>query len=296
MLSILIPIYNYNISRLVKEIHKQSSKLNIEFEIICFDDNSTIFLNENELTIAALTNCTIIKSTKKLDRIQARQKLSDTTNYNWLLFLDADTIPKSENFIEIYLSKLASGYEAIYGGFAYSEESPNKESILRWKYGKKYEEVDAKKRNLKPYQIIISANFLIEKAVFDKINSKIEINSYGLDNYFASLLKQNKIKVLHINNEAYHFGIENSKIYLNKIKESINALLWAYHNKKMPVHDNKLLSLFISFKNLKLNYLSNWFYNTFSYKIEKNLLSANPNLLLLQVYKLFYICYKDLKN
>jgi hypothetical protein len=295
MISILIPTYNYNISSLVNKIHKQVTNANVPFEIICFDDNSEKYVLENTLTINRLEQTTIILSDKNIGRTNARQLLSNKSKYNWLLFLDADVIPKSANFIKKYIDLVDSQYKVIYGGLSYSRIKPEHKSILRWKYGKTYEEVDAKKRNLKPHQLITSGNFMIMKMTFERINSQINRKSYGLDNYFAALLKQNNIKVLHINNEVFHNGLESSLTYIKKSEECIITLLWLYNKHKMLGHDNKLLSLFVLFKKIKLNYAMLLFYNTFSSAIKKNLVSPSPNMYLLQLYKLSYICYKDLK-
>ncbi|GAA3610862.1 glycosyltransferase [Flavivirga amylovorans] len=296
MLSILIPVYNYNISNLIFEIHKQAINANIKFEIICYDDNSEKHISENKSAIDSLNYSSIIISKENIGRTDARQLLSNKAAYDWLLFLDADVIPKSDNFIQHYIEKTNSIYDVIYGGFAYNKEKPSNDAILRWKYGKTFEEIDAKKRNLTPYQLIISANFFIRKSVFEEINSKINKKSYGLDNYFAALLKQNNFRVLHVNNEVYHHGLESSILYLKKVEECIITLLWLYDGKKMVEHNNKLLSVFTNVKRFKVNYLMNLFYHIFNSKIKKNLLSKNPNLFLLQLYKLSYICYEDLNK
>ena len=296
MLSILIPTYNYDLSSLVHEIHKQATKAKIKFEIICFDDASEKYTYENKSTIDSRPNTRIIHSEKNFGRIKSRQILSNESSYNWLLFLDADVIPKSDKFIECYINKINLGYDVIYGGFAYTSMKPENDYILRWKYGKTFEEINARKRNLKPYQIIISANFLIKKTVFNKINSKINRKSYGLDNYFGALLKQNRNNVLHINNEVYHFGIEKSTVYLKKIEEAIITLLWLFYEKKMFEHNQKLLSVFVFFKQFKINYFMVFFYNIFYSRVKKNLVGNNPNMFLLQLYKISYICYKDLRK
>jgi hypothetical protein len=296
MLSILIPTYNCNISNLVLEIHKQATKANIIFEIICFDDCSDVFINENKLTIDSLDTTKIIISEKNLGRIHSRQLLSDAAIYSWLLFLDADVIPKSKKFIENYIIKTNSNSEVIYGGLAYLKDKPNDNSILRWKYGRTYETVNAKKRNVKPFQVLVSGNFLIKKRVFILINSKIKKVSYGLDNYFAALLKQNNIHVSHIDNEVYHLGLENSIVYLKKVEEFIITLLWLYNSKKILDNNNKLLSIFVMVKRFKLNYLMSFFYHVFNLKIKKNLVSHNPNMFLLQLYKILYICHIDLNK
>jgi hypothetical protein len=46
MLSILIPIYNFNAVPLVKELQKQCMECDLEFEIICIDDCSTLHQQE----------------------------------------------------------------------------------------------------------------------------------------------------------------------------------------------------------------------------------------------------------
>jgi hypothetical protein len=48
MLSILIPIYNFNAVPLVKELQKQCMECDLEFEIICDDDCSTLHQQENQ--------------------------------------------------------------------------------------------------------------------------------------------------------------------------------------------------------------------------------------------------------
>ena len=296
MLSILIPTYNYNIVSLVTELHKQCVECNIKFEILVYDDGSNKYANESKQIAAFLSETRIIFSDKNLGRIHARQKLSDNAQYDWLLFLDADVLPKSKKFIERYTLKTNSCYDAVFGGFAYTSNPPENHSILRWKYGKTFEEVDAKKRNSKPYHLIISANFLIKKEIFHNINSKIKINSYGLDNYFAALLKQNNIHILHVNNEVYHFGIEKNIVYLNKVEEAINTLLYLFNKNKIFTHNNKLLSTFIKTKRFKLNILLAHLYKKFNKRIKSNLLSHNPNMFLLQLYKTLYMCHLDLKT
>ena len=60
MLSVLIPVYNYHVTKLVSEIHKQLCKEKIAFEIIAFDDGSEIkYMKQNE-TISQLSNTKLL--------------------------------------------------------------------------------------------------------------------------------------------------------------------------------------------------------------------------------------------
>ncbi|KAB1068220.1 glycosyltransferase family 2 protein [Tamlana haliotis] len=296
MISILIPVYNYNISKLATTLHKEAISLDIDFEIICFDDHSERFTTENKTTLESLKHSKYIYANSNVGRTAARQQLSDNATFDWLLFLDADVIPKSSAFIKNYLDEIPNNYDAVFGGFAYEDQKPEGDSVLRWTYGKNFEQVDAKKRNLNPYQVIISANFMIKKSIFNQVYKQIDIKTYGTDNYIASLLKEENAKVYHINNEVFHLGLESNTIYFNKIKASVLALIWLQKQHKMDNHENKLLSTFVSLKKFKLNYLLSLCFKLFGTSMEKNMLSDRPNMMLLQLYKLTFICYKDLNG
>ncbi|AXP81730.1 Glycosyl transferase family 2 [Mariniflexile rhizosphaerae] len=292
MLSILIPTFNYDIVPLVKEIHNQCVENSIEFEILAYDDASEFYTSENKI-ISHLSNTTYEISQTNLGRIAARQQLANTAKYDWLLFLDADVLPKSEQFIQNYLNTLKTNVDAIYGGFAYHEEPPKSNHTLRWKYGKTKEQVSSLIRNKTPYKIVISANFLIKKTVFLSINSQIESKDYGYDNYFGALLKARNTKVFHIDNEVFHLGIEDNSTYLKKIKQAVETLHHLYITSKITSCENDLLELFKTFKKNKLHIVFGLFFKWFQTSFEKQLTGKNPSITLLQLYKLSYICYID---
>jgi len=294
MLSVLIPIYNYDIRLLVNTIRNQLSDCDVKFEIICIDDCSDKSYSLINSEINTLSNTSHIILSENIGRIALRQALAEKASYDWLLFLDADVIPKSQHFICNYTSLLPSEYDAIYGGFAYKSEQPKDDYMLRWTYGTSNEQVLASRRNKTPYKIVISANFLIKKAAFKRLNSQITQRGYGYDNYFGALLKSNEQKVFHIDNEVYHLGLEPNVSYLNKINQSIDTLLKLEVNKNIKDTENTLYNTYKSLKKLRLNYLFSWIYRVFKNRFSKNLLSKNPNISILQFYKLSYICYQDL--
>ncbi|MBR9846238.1 MAG: glycosyltransferase family 2 protein [Algicola sp.] len=294
MISVLIPVYNYNVVTLVTTIHTQLQLCNIPFEIICFDDASkSDIVNKND-SISNLDFTSYIKSKDNIGRTNARQFLAEKAKYDWLLFMDADVEPKSELYISRYLELINSDFEAIYGGFAYHETAPDSNYMLRWTYGKTHEQIPAKERNKRPYKVIISANFMIKKTVFIAINSQIEQKGYGFDNFFAALLKMKNIKVFHIDNEVYHLGIETSDVYLRKKEKAAETLLSLYNAKKIGNHQNDLLRVFIKLKRFKLNAVFSKLYIVFKNRLKNNLISNKPSMKLLQFYRISYMCYKDL--
>ncbi len=292
MLSVLIPVYNYSCKVLVEELHKQLTASAIAFEIKCLDDASEFFTSENK-TVSNLTYTTYEISNINQGRIATRQQLANAAMYDWLLFIDADVLLKSNRFIINYLKVLTETVDAVYGGFDYKDEKPGNNRTLRWKYGKTKEKAAAIKRNASPYKIVISANFLIKKAVFLNLNTKVDSKGYGYDNYFGALLKAQNNKVLHIDNEVFHLGIEDNNIYLKKTKQAVETLHHLHKTSKINVSENSLLELFKTLKSYKLHIILSVFYKWFHKVTEKQLTGKNPSITLLQLYKLGYICYLD---
>lgn len=296
MVSVLIPIYNYDVSDLVNEVHKQLINSRIPFEIFCLEDGSDEdFVNQNS-RIKNLSDTTMLISESNHGRIKSRQILCEHAKYNWLLFLDADVMPISSVFISNYIYLIDSKYEAVFGGISYHKKKPEKSHILRWKYGILHEEVNAEKRKINKYKHIVSANMLIKKELFKLTNSKIEYDGYGLDNYFAALLMEQKIDIQHINNEVYHLGIEKSEVYLKKKECAVINLLKLYEEHKIISNENNLFSLFAFLKSLKLHYIFSVFYKIFKSPMKNNLLGNHPSIALLQFYRITFMCNTYLES
>jgi len=289
MLSILIPTYNYYIYDLVLNIHEKCLKENIDFEIICLDDNSDSNFTEVNKKIEELSNCYYKTNSKNKGRVATREHLAELAKHKWLLFLDADVLPKNKSFINEYLNYLDKDYKAVFGGFYYDKNSPNKQ-FLRWKYGKQNEEVSAKRRNLKPYKVIISANLLIEKDTYLSISKQLKTNTYGGDLIFATLLKEQNINILHVDNEVIHLGLEDNFTYLLKVEKAISNLLTLYKENKIKTHQNDLLKAYLTLKKLRLRFLFSYAFKMFNKTIKNHLTGNNPSIKLLQLYKICYMC------
>lgn len=296
MISVLIPIYNYNVVHLVKEIHEQLLDCKIPFEIICLEDGSDVDFVKQNTEINKLSNMSLVISKTNRGRIKSRQILSEHAKYNWLLFLDSDVIPKHKNFISNYLNFINSEYETVLGGICYNRKKPEKDYILRWKYGIFKEEKNAETRNKNKYKNIVSANMLIKKELFKSINSKIEFEGYGLDNYFSALMKEMNIIPFHIDNEVIHLGIEKSEVYLLKTEKAVINLLKLYQEHKIEAQENDLYSFFKVLKRYQLHYLFSSFYIIFKLVMKRNLIGKHPPVSLLQLYKISFMCNTYLKK
>ncbi|WP_250433979.1 glycosyltransferase family 2 protein [Hanstruepera flava] len=291
MLSILIPTYNYNVYPLVENLVNRAVKSDIIFEIICIDDGSKSKLNTYNKNINSLAHCTFIERQTNKGRTKTRQELAEKSQYDWLLFLDADVMPKNDAFLTQYISLISEPYNAIFGGIAYSKSSYNKNNALRYTFGINREVVDAQKRNTQPYRVTCSANFMIQKPQFLKINASILENTYGLDYVFGVKLKLQQVSLLHIDNEVYHLGIDDNVDYLNKTKKALQTLLQLYTSNQINNSEIRLIKAYNKLQFLGLQNIFGKLIGFLKKAIESHLLnSKSPNLFVFDLYRLGYFC------
>jgi len=288
MISILIPCYDYNAYPLVSKLEKQALMLNINFEIICIDDASFSTKNENNQKINLLTNSRFIESKKNLGRIKNRLLLAEKSQYNWLLFIDVDTIPIRESFLKNYTSYIDKG-AMFFGGSVY-EKSENPNCSLRYKFGKKREEINSIKRNKNPYKYICSRNFMCKKDVIIETLSKIENISYGNDYVFGSILKKKNIDVIHFDNPVLIEDIDENSIFVRKTHQALENIINYYKTGELQKHSISILKAYKILDSLFMKKLFVKLSNIFMNKLEKNLYKENPNLFLFDIYRLNYLC------
>jgi len=297
MISVLIPIFNYDVTKLVGLLKEQLISAKCKFEIICIDDASTDFFLENDSLIEQ-DNVTFYKLPENVGRSKIRNLLADKAKYKWLLFLDADVLPEGDNFIKSYLNCIKSKKAKVFcGGIIYQKEQPKDTKTLRWKYGKNREEIATLKRNKYPYHYFFGANFLIQKSVFNRCKFNETILKYGYEDVlFVQELRNNAISIKHINNDVYHLGIEENEFFLTKTKESIENL-YILNNKKIIQEQNILILKWVKrLEKFKLKRILALFYNLCGRMFERNLKSKTPSLFVFDIYKLTYFCYLSKVN
>ncbi len=290
MLSILIPTYNYNVFSLVKELVDQTSKLNIDFEIICLDDGSKITFVENE-AINQLKNCSFSSNETNLGRASNLNKLVEKAKFNHCLLLEADAFPENENYIKKYVSLINENITIAFGGVIYSNEKPKNNSLLRWIYGHKRESKNLDFRLKNQYNIVFSWNLLISKEVFQKFPFDASIKDYGFEDFiFLKKLKENAVPIHQIENNCIHKNEETSIEFIKKYNYSLQNLKKLIDSEQLQYEDTSLSALYLKINKLKLDGLVTFLFKISKKIIIKNLTSRYCSLFLFDFYKLGYFC------
>lgn len=288
MLSILIPTYNYDCTRLVTDLQQQAEQLDINYEIIVADDASTISAyKEKNRKINTISHCRFIELTQNIGRARIRNRLADEAQHEWLLFMDADAEVINENFIADYLTHTDA--EVICGGLQHADTLPSSEVSLRYAYEKRADKKRAAHyRNRTPYAHFTPFNFMIRRGLFQSIRFDEHITEYGHeDTLFGIELANHKAEICHIDNPLRHIGLESNELFLEKTRAALRNL--STMEDSMQGY-SALLSLYKKIHQVGLDKLLSRCFDQYEERLSSLLCQPRPHLGLFFFYKLAYYC------
>jgi len=289
MISILIPAYRYNAFPLVQKLHAACERMQIPFEIICRDDGSDDPLKSENDKINELPHAHFSVNGRNLGRGPNINGIAEKAKYDWLVILDCDVWPVSNNFVGNYVRAIRPETEAIYGGIAYKPQRPDGGAMLRWKYGRVRESIPVEKRAKNPYGSTLTSNFAIRKDVFLSIRFREDITAYGYEDLvFLHGLRDLKVEIAQIDNPAYHLNLETSHDFLNKTRISLQNLRRLYDDGLVGTSESRILQAYATLKKWRLHRLVQSVFLFAAAAAERQLLSKNPRLMLFDCYKLGY--------
>jgi hypothetical protein len=209
---------------LVKALEYQILGLSVPSEIILIDDDS----DEQYKRINRLYNRgTYIELKKNIGRSRIRNLFLKYAQYQYLLFLDCDSLVVSDDFLQKYVSFIGQKQDenVICGGRVYCSEPPERMYRLRWKYGIQRESQPVDIRSKYPNRSFMSNNFLIKRQILVKFPFDERISEYGHeDTLLGYIFKKNGITVKHIDNPVLNGDLEENNVYLQKMGKSIKNL------------------------------------------------------------------------
>lgn len=243
-LSILIPIYNWDIQLLVSSLVEEINEARLcnSIEIILIDDCSSekSIRESNEFFINRI-NAHCIKYyplESNVGRSMVRKFLVQKANGLYMLFLDADTLPDSKTFIMNYLDIINSTptFKIVLGGLSYLQRIKNeKECDFYYYMGKKIGEISADIRLENPWKYVVTSNLLISADIIDNTPIDTSFIGYGFEDTEWGIRLMKNFQILHIDNTVSHLGLENKSNLVKKIIESSEN-----YNRLVDKHDKFL--------------------------------------------------------
>lgn len=299
-ISLLVPVYDYDIIALIHGMKSALGKVPEFCEILIGDDGSSPEFKEKYRSLEE-DGIRVISSEKNIGRAAIRNKLALEAKGDYLLIIDADTVlpGTAEAYIRKWLP-LMPLYKVICGGILYHDAPPgDPDKLLRWKYGKWKEQLKASERNKNPHQWFSTFNVMIERSIFDRIRFNEALKQYGYeDTLMGYQLKKAGIDILHIDNGLIHEGLETNKEFLNKTKLGIENLSKLYDNvtdKRTFARIVNVLRTYNRLRFFRLSLVLSGVYIRYRDRMEIRLESGRISLLLFRFYRVAMFCtYREI--
>ena len=291
MLSILIPTYQYDCSRLVSDLHLQAQQLGVPYEIIVADDASPdATYRESHSTFAHLPHCRLIQLSDNVGRARIRNLLAHEASYDWLLFMDADAQVISPTYLADYISHADKGADVICGGLCHAPALPSPEVSLRYAYEHRADKRRAAHyRRQHPYERFTPFNFMVRRTTFLDILFCEAITDYGHeDTLFGIALAERHVPIAHIDNPLLHLGLEPNEVFLSKTRAALRNL--AAMQTTLEGHSS-LISAYRLLSRLGISHLIARCYTRHENTLATHLCGPHPCLTLFFLYKLGYYCH-----
>jgi len=287
MLSILIPVYNFSVDKLVKTLMKQCEKAGIPFEVLVYDDNSSQSFKDKNKFLSNIFGVNYLELSENMGRAKIRNWLAKSGVHENLLFLDCDSKIISKDFINNYLKHIDKA-DVISGGRIYNKKPPRaKSKTLHWKYGKSRESKKAAHRNKEKVAFFHSNNFIIKRDVMSQFLFDEKIKGYGYEDLmFAQKLDDKGRTILHIDNPTEHLGLEKTSDFLDKNKRAVLNLKSISKNENQI--DIRFLRIIEKIKRFNLAGFISSYYRRNEDKILANLNSKNAKIYNFDLFRIYH--------
>lgn len=288
MISVCIPVYNFDINPLVNALYEEINAHNLSCEIVLIDDCSDEEFRK--LNKDANTKVKHIQLAENIGRSKIRNLFLKYVTNDYLLFLDCDSLIVSKDFLRSYVLAIEKDANVVCGGRVYPETRPERSKLLRWKYGIKKESKKAAERKRNPNKSFMTNNFLIKKSLFEKIQFDERLTEYGHeDTLFGIELKKAGITIEHIENPILNGDLETNPVFLQKSEKALDNLIVLknlYPNSDELSSEIHLLHIAKKFKNL--NGLIRSYHYLFGRVTKFFLNKGLVSLICFDIYKLGY--------
>lgn len=289
MLSICIPIYNFDVRHLVNALGKQIALLDVDAELILIDDCSTP--NFKEINDCLCNGYTYIELEKNVGRSKIRNLFLDYIQYDYLLFLDCDATIISDTFLRKYTDFIQSqDVKVICGGSSYPIARVPRTHHLRWLNGNKRETRSAQLRRQNPYGSFMTSNVIIHRSVFNRVTFDESLVKYGHeDTLFGFELHQHKIAISHLDNYVLNDDLDTNKAFVEKSESALTNLYLIAKQLQFNesfVHSLKILKFYKWLSDHRLLKPLQLIFPLFKSILKRFLISGYASLLVFDLYKI----------
>ena len=236
-LSILIPVYNWDISQLLHTLHQQCLNLAEPgmVEVIVVDDGSSQKFSNKRLA-GEFPEVQYKELSENTGRSAVRNTLIDLAQGADVLFLDADMLPDQDKFVQTYLDLARKGVDVVCGGISYQQIDKLDDAYSFYVHkSSKTEALPATVRNKTPWRYVFTSNILLRRDIVESVRFDPRFVSYGFEDIEWGIRLAKSFELFHIDNPCTHMGIMKKLQDFNKMRDSVenHYLLYSLYPKEI---------------------------------------------------------------
>ena len=219
VLSVVVPTFRDSAHQLTEALSDCIDAHRVE--VIIYDDGSRdeALTRHMEAAVNDFTGAAcLVTATVNKGRSAARNRLEELARSPWMLFLDADMMPDSPEFLKTYIDQISSVTEPmlIVGGFSLDQVVPSPENAVHRAQCEASECVPAEIRSQNPARFVFTSNVVAHKKVMDEVSFDPAFKGWGWEDVDWGVRVSNRFPVRHINNTATHLGLDPVPVLLRK--------------------------------------------------------------------------------
>jgi glycosyltransferase involved in cell wall biosynthesis len=294
-LSILIPVYNREVSQLVQSLLAQLPDWPGPVEIRLLDDGSAEEFWEQNRWLSTFPGVIYRELTHNVGRAAIRNQLVASAQHEWLLLLDNDSLLPDHQFLARYAQAQAAGLTALFiGGTTYEATPPADPALrLRWRYGRAREMRPATLRQRDPRGQLSINNALLPRALASKFPFDERLSGYGHeDTKFGLELSCAGVPVRHLDNPVLHDGLDTAASFLQKSEQAVANFARLLREDDLGA-SSRLAQAAQRLRRANLAASVQAVLALSEPLLRRNLLSTNPSLLALDALKLCWLLREE---
>jgi glycosyltransferase involved in cell wall biosynthesis len=288
-LSILIPVFNRDVSELVHALSAQMPAWPGPTEIRLLDDGSVEECRAGNRPLAMLPRVVYQELATNVGRAAVRNRLVASAKQEWALLLDnTSQVPDSR-----YLARYAAACglaPVVAGGVRYADHAPAESSLrLRWLYGWQREARSLAQRQAVPYNQLLVNNLLAKRVVLQRFPLDESLYGYGHeDTKLGWQLAAASIPIHHLDNPIVHAGLETAAAFLTKSEQAVHNFTRLLREGNLG-HNSRLAQTAQRLQRAKLAAAAQATLTLSEPLLRRNLLSSSPSLKALDALKLLWL-------
>ncbi len=219
-LSVLTPFHRYDPSPLLKAM--ANAPAGVEF-VLLDDGSGSAELLARVINAAAelAAPVRIVVWGQNQGRAAGRNRLVAEARGDYVLFIDADMIPDTPDFLARWLDVAANAQPVVaFGGLSLDNIAVTPETALHHNLFAASDCRNARARSHSAAQFTASANLMVRRDFLAAHPFDHRFVGWGFEDVDWALSAATKIEILHVDNSATHAGLDDVETLIRKSAEA----------------------------------------------------------------------------